>query len=91
MKEGLVLAKNLGIRALILERDAKSVIESFDQSSVNLSHNGVISTKAFGIASSFSFFKAQYVPRCCNLVADKIASLAGLGITKFEPMSPLLV
>ena len=76
IKEGLVLAQNLGIRAPILERDATFVIESFEQSSLNLSHNGVILIEAFGIASSFSFFRAQYVPRCCNLVADKIANLA---------------
>ena len=40
IREGLSLAKDLGIRDLILEGDAKLVIESFEDSSVDLSHNG---------------------------------------------------
>ena len=37
-REGLSLAKDLGIRALILEGDAMVVLDS----SVDLSHNGLI-------------------------------------------------
>ena len=65
VKEGLLLAQNLGVTALILEGDAKMVLESFDQSSSILSHNGIILSEAYGLISKFSYFKAQFVPRCC--------------------------
>ena len=75
MKDGLLLAQNLGIRALILQGDALTVLQSFEQSLVNLYHNGIILIEAYGIASNFSFFKFQFIPTCCNLVADNLASL----------------
>lgn len=58
VKEGLLLAQNLGVTALILEGDAKMVLESFDQSSSILSHNGIILSEAYGLTYKFSFFKA---------------------------------
>ena len=88
MKEGLILAKNLGIRALKLEGDAKDVLDSFEQSSNMLSHNGIILSKAYSIAANFSFFKAQFIPRCCNLVADKLAKLARNGDTQIWANEP---
>ena len=42
IREGLLLAQNLGIRALILEGDAKVVLDNFEQSSSILSHNRII-------------------------------------------------
>ena len=76
VKEGLGLAFNLGIRALHLEGDAKLVLESFDKSTSILTHNGLILSEAYNLASRFTYFKAQYIPRSGNLVADKLAKLA---------------
>ena len=76
MKERLGLAQYLVIRAIILEVDAKIVLESFKHSSINLSHKGIILTEAYSIASNFRFFKTQFVPRYYNLVANKLANLA---------------
>ena len=76
IREGLLLAQNLGIRALILEGDARIVLESFEQSTTFQSHNGIILSEAYGLVAKFNYFKAYFVPRCCNLVADKLAILA---------------
>ena len=75
-KEALGLAQNLGIRALILEGDAKTVLESFEHNFINLSHNWIILTKVYSITSNFRFFKAQFILRYCSSVADKLANLA---------------
>ena len=48
--EGLCLAKDLEIRVVILEGDAKTVIECFQNSSMDLSHNGLILFDAFRVA-----------------------------------------
>ena len=42
IREGLNLVMDLGIRALILEGDAKTILENFERSSNILSHNGLI-------------------------------------------------
>ena len=60
IREGLS-AKELGIRDLILEGDAKIVIESFEDSSMDLSHNGLVLIDAIRLASWFRFFKSQYI------------------------------
>ena len=36
----------------------------------------IILSEAYDLASKFSYFKAQFVPRSCNLVADKLVKLA---------------
>ena len=51
------LAWDLGIRALILEGDAKIVMDSFDSGAQDLSHTGIILNEACNIASGFHFFK----------------------------------
>ena len=76
VRESLLLAQNLGIRILILEGDAREVLESFDQRTMFHSHNVIILSEAYGLAAKFNYFKANFVPRCCNLVADKLAKLA---------------
>ena len=70
-KERLRLALDFEIRAIILESDAKLVLNSFE----DLSHNGTILVDAYGLASRFNFFKAHFIPRRCNVVADKLAGL----------------
>ena len=42
IREGLNLVMDLGIRALILEGDAKTILENFESSSNILSHVGLI-------------------------------------------------
>ena len=62
-KEGLLLARDLGIRTLILEGDAKHVIESFENNIEDLSHIGIILPKAYRLVSCFHFFIYQFVFR----------------------------
>ena len=68
-------AADLGIRALILERDAHTVIESFGCNSNDLSHNGLILIEVCRLALGFNYFKAQYAPKCYNSLA-RLAKLA---------------
>ena len=75
-KEGLQLAVNVGIRALILEGDAQTVMDNFGPGSDDLSHNGFILIEAYKISLGLKYFKAQYVPRNCNTVANRLAKLA---------------
>ena len=58
IREGLKLAKDLGIRAILLEGDAKIILENFDSSSSILSYNGLVLAYAFRLASKFNYFKA---------------------------------
>ena len=76
VKEGLQLASDLGIRALILESDVRVVVEDFGTGSMDRSHNGLIMVEAYRLALGFNYFKAQYTPRFCNSVADKLAKSA---------------
>ena len=77
-KEGLEFAFGLGIRAIILEGDAKLILDSFKESSVDWSHNGTILAAACSLASKFNFFKANFVPRRCNKVANRLAGLTNV-------------
>ena len=74
--EGLDFAGRLGLRNFIVEGNAQLIFHSFDQNVQDLSYIGLILTYAYGLASRFNFFKAHYVPRYCNAVADKVARLA---------------
>ena len=47
--EGLCLAKELGIRAVILKGDVKTMLKRFQNSSLDLSHNRLILSDAFRI------------------------------------------
>ena len=76
--EGLRFALDLGIRAIVLEGDARIIVDSFEESTMNLSHNGSILVDAYGLASRFNFFKANFVLRRCNIVADRVASLTNV-------------
>ena len=71
-------AFDLGIRAIILEGDAKLILDSFEESSLDLSHNGTILAYAYSLATRFNFFKANFVPRRCNIVVDKLVGLANV-------------
>ena len=52
------------------------VMESFENSNEDRSQTGLIISEASGLASKFYYFKAQFVPRACNQVADKLARSA---------------
>ena len=56
VKEGLRLALDLGIRAIILDSDAKLVLNNFEESTLDVFHNGTILAEAYGLASRFNFF-----------------------------------
>ena len=71
-KEGLQLAVDFWIRVLILESDAQMMMESFGSNSNNLSH-GLILIEAYRLVLGLNYYKAQYTPRCCNRVADRLA------------------
>ena len=73
IRERLRLTKDLGIKAVILEGDAKIILENFESSLVILSHNGLILADAYRLAYRFSYFKAQLVPRTYNIIVDKLA------------------
>ena len=75
-REGIKLAWDLGIRSIIVERDAKELMESFENSNEDRSQTGLIISEAIGLASKFYYFKAQFVPRACNQVDDKLARSA---------------
>ena len=77
-RDRLRFAFDFGIRKIILEGDAKLIIDSFERNSVDLSYNGNILADAYRLATKFNFFKANFVPRRCNMVADRIASLANM-------------
>lgn len=74
-KKGVCLARDLGIRTVILEGDEKRVLDSFGDGSEDLSHNEIILVEAYSIASSFNLFKAQFIPRYCNIVVDRLVDL----------------
>ena len=52
------------------------MMESFGSSSNDLSHNWLILLEAYRLALGLNYFKAQCIPRCCNMVADRLARLA---------------
>ena len=76
VKEGLLLAWELGFHLIILKGDAKNVFTNFKDWNSDLSYSGAILVDAMYIASWFSYFKACFVPRHCNQVVDHLASLA---------------
>ena len=53
-----------------------NIYNSFDRDSEDLSYDGLAMTEMFERACKFYFFKAQYVNRRCNRVANCLASLA---------------
>ena len=69
----------MGIRAIILEGNAKVVLESFERNSAILSHVGLILADAYRLASGFRYFKAQFVPTDYNIITDKLAEVAKNG------------
>ena len=73
MFEGLDFAKRLGIRVVMVERDAQQIFCSFEKNEQDLSHTRLILVDAYGLASRFLFFKAHYIPRNCNSIADGLA------------------
>ncbi|KAF7826352.1 uncharacterized protein G2W53_017516 [Senna tora] len=74
--EGLELAKNLRCDNIILEGDAKKVVDLIHGSSQNLSHLGMIVDDIRKGMKNFSRVKVQWVPRNSNAVADSIANFA---------------
>ena len=70
----------MGIRVIILEGDAKIILENFESNSAILSDNGLILANAYKLASRFSYFEAQFVPRTYNIIVDKLAKLAMDGV-----------
>ena len=55
-KEGLQLAIDLGIRALVLESDVRLVMECFGSNSNDMSHNGLILIEAYKLAMGLKLF-----------------------------------
>ncbi|KAF7842590.1 putative RNA-directed DNA polymerase [Senna tora] len=74
--EGLELAKNLRCDNIILEGDAKKVVDLIHGSSQNLSHLGMLVDDIRKGMKNFSRVKVQWVPRNSNAVADRIANFA---------------
>ena len=74
--EGLHKAWEMGLWSIILEGDAKNVFEAFEKSEVDLSYTWSILSNAFILAQNFHYFKAQYVPRGCNTIPDKLVEIA---------------
>ena len=70
-KEVLHFALGLGIRAIILEGNAKLVLDNFEESTMDLSRNDTILADAYGLTFRFNFFKANFIPRRCNMVASR--------------------
>ena len=58
------------IRALTVEGDAKEVMENFEANKENKSQTVLILSEAYGLPAKFHYFKAQFVPKICNKVAD---------------------
>ena len=61
IREGVSLAKELGIRSVILEGEAKIVLDSFECSSANLSRNELILAYAYRLVSWFNFLLATLI------------------------------
>ena len=61
IREGVSLAKELGIRSVILEGEAKIVLVSFECSSANLSRNELILAYAYRLVSWFNFLLATLI------------------------------
>ena len=83
-KEGLIFALGLGLRAIVLEGDAKLIIDSFEKSTVDRSHDETILAKAYDLAFRFNFFKANFVPRICNSIANRLVGLANIWDNQIE-------
>ena len=76
MKEGLLMAWELGFKSIILEGDAKEFHSNYETRNHDLSHTGIIMHDAIHIITWFSYFKTCYVLTHCNKVANYLASLA---------------
>ncbi|KAF7837133.1 uncharacterized protein G2W53_005615 [Senna tora] len=74
--KGLELAKNLRCDNIILEGEAKKVVDLIHGSSQNLSHMGMIVDDIRKGMKNFSRVKIQWVSRNSNAVADRIANFA---------------
>lgn len=61
---------------MILEGDAKTLLDNFESSSEDLSHDGLILVEAYSVAFCFNSFKTHFIPRSCNIMANKLTKLA---------------
>ena len=69
-------ARSLGLNSIILEGDAKLVMESIDNNCNDLSLNRVLIHEIGLIAYEFIRFKVQFMLRQCNKVPDTLAYAA---------------
>ncbi|KAF7825130.1 putative RNA-directed DNA polymerase [Senna tora] len=74
--EGLELAKRLRCENIILEGDAKKVVDWVNSSAPNLSILGMLIDDIRYAMASFSTVRVQWTPRNSNLVAHRIANFA---------------
>ena len=76
------LAKSLGLRSIILEDDARFVFEEFESSLMDPFYNGTQIHQIYFLGLSFEKFRAQIIPRNCNMVTNFLAYLAKFQMSK---------
>ncbi|KAK6160802.1 hypothetical protein DH2020_004183 [Rehmannia glutinosa] len=75
-RDGVSLAKRMGIKKLVLEMDSLIVFNKISTYSSDLSYVGNVIADIFDIISSFDSFKPSYVRRIGNNVAHLLARYA---------------
>ena len=74
--EGLKLASEVAAQEVILEGDSRLGIESIESSIQIFSYSGSLIHEISRLGLRLSRFKAQYVPKNFNRIADSLAHLA---------------
>ncbi|KAK6122303.1 hypothetical protein DH2020_043923 [Rehmannia glutinosa] len=72
-REGVYLARNLGIQNLIAEMDSLIIFNKIREHSTDLSYVGNVVADILDVSSSFVCFEPSYVRRCGNSVAHLLA------------------
>lgn len=78
IKKGVLLAHQLGITNLIVESDAKIVIDLLINPCNQASTLNIICDQTHFMSNQFSSVMFIWIPRCCNMAAHQAATLARL-------------
>ncbi|KAE8770646.1 hypothetical protein D1007_57566 [Hordeum vulgare] len=73
LRDGLLLANELGLEQLVVECDAMEVVDTMCDEGNSLGPAAAIYEECAFLAKNFSFIQFQFCPREANMVADTLA------------------